>query len=62
MPKIVADCHRTGIRHGTAIDRSHRDGRVIDHPVDDHVRNVIIDIDRVRRDRGNFPGELVFAF
>ena len=57
----VADRHRAGIRHRAPVDRRHRNRRVVDHPVDDHIGHVVVDFHRVRRNGSDFPRELVFA-
>ena len=44
-----------------AVDRGDGDGGVVDHPVDDHLGNCRLDLDRVGRDGGDLPGELVGA-
>ena len=44
-----------------AVDRSDGDGSVVDHPVDDHLGNLRLDLDRISRDRGDLPGKLVGA-
>ncbi len=48
---------RTG--HRMAVDGGDGDRRVVDDPVDHHVGDVIINGDRVGRNGGNLPGELI---
>ena len=52
---------RPGRGHGAARDRCGGDRGVVDDAVDDHVRHIGIDRDRIGGDFGDFPRQLVFA-
>ena len=53
--------HAAGGDDGAAIDRGDGDRGVVDHPVDDHRRHVLLDRHPVGGHAGHLPGQLVLA-
>jgi hypothetical protein len=55
----VAQRHGAGGDDRAAVDGGDGDGGVVDDPVDDHLRHVLLDGHAVGGDAGDLPGELL---
>ena len=53
---------RPGRSDRAAVERGHRDGGIVDDPVDRHVDDLRLDRDGIGRDGRDFPGELIPPF